>query len=342
MMKTKRSSKSLQLSLLMALAIAPISSLHANFSEPGIILYGKVTNEDGGKVALITSGTLNLQLVPSSGAPLAFAISLEKVGEEYSYRVVVPVERIVDGFTLSAGTIATGDGSQTLSASELMVDGEPAIAEFEDGADSIDFSEQDRGAIRRLDIRFSMPFQDSDFDGIPDFWEHLYAHLGLDPSNPTDRDLDPDGNGLSFLEEYTAASGPDGLDYAAWVAAMGLVGDAALVNADEDGDGNSNGVEFALDLNPFVADAGKANQRMTLSLVDNGDRKNLELLVRKPAIPRSKLLYGAEVSTDLERWRSDLGVHVEVVEESAELQRVRDLTEDLARKFMQLKITLEP
>lgn len=40
---------------------------------------------------------------------------------------------------------------------------------------------------------------DSDDDGIPDGWE---VHHGLDPLDPGDADLDPDGNGLTHRETY--------------------------------------------------------------------------------------------------------------------------------------------
>ncbi|MFV8781666.1 hypothetical protein ACNKU7_04510 [Microbulbifer sp. SA54] len=47
---------------------------------------------------------------------------------------------------------------------------------------------------------------DSDGDGIPDYWEILYA---LDPNSPEDAKLDPDRDGLSNLEEFTAGSLPN-------------------------------------------------------------------------------------------------------------------------------------
>jgi streptogramin lyase len=52
-------------------------------------------------------------------------------------------------------------------------------------------------------------FRDSDADGLPDYWERRY---GLDPANPNDPPLDPDGDGLSSQAEYAAGSDPSAAD----------------------------------------------------------------------------------------------------------------------------------
>jgi hypothetical protein len=46
---------------------------------------------------------------------------------------------------------------------------------------------------------------DSDNDGLPNGWEDLYA---LDKNNPADASQDPDADGLTNLQEYTAATLP--------------------------------------------------------------------------------------------------------------------------------------
>ncbi|GGC72766.1 golvesin C-terminal-like domain-containing protein [Marinobacter halophilus] len=72
---------------------------------------------------------------------------------------------------------------------------------------------------------------DADNDGMPDSWE---LEHGLDPTNPLDADEDPDGDGLTNLEEFLGMTDP--------------------FNADTDGDGMPDGYETFTGLDPTVAD----------------------------------------------------------------------------------------
>ncbi|MDR1950019.1 MAG: hypothetical protein LBQ38_11560 [Spirochaetaceae bacterium] len=74
---------------------------------------------------------------------------------------------------------------------------------------------------------------DHDKDGMPDGWEKDH---GLDPGNPDDGYLDPDGDGLSNKGEFDKGTDPN--------------------NADTDGDGMPDGWETANGLDPLVNDAG--------------------------------------------------------------------------------------
>ena len=98
---------------------------------------------------------------------------------------------------------------------------------------------------------------DSDGDGMPDWWEEKFA---LDPSDPSDAALDPDGDGLSNLAEYGAGTSPrssdtdsDGMPDA-WEAANGTIPfvDDALSDPDHDGLANNDEMRFGTD--PLVAD----------------------------------------------------------------------------------------
>jgi hypothetical protein len=78
-------------------------------------------------------------------------------------------------------------------------------------------------------VTVSVTIQDTDTDGMSDYWEALY---GLNPAN-NDAELDPDSDGLSNLEEYLLQTHPK--------------------NADTDADGIPDGFEVANGLDPLMA-----------------------------------------------------------------------------------------
>lgn len=55
-----------------------------------------------------------------------------------------------------------------------------------------------------LALKYNLP-ADSDGDGMPDDWEKTY---GLNPADPLDAALDPDGDGFSNLDEYLNGTDP--------------------------------------------------------------------------------------------------------------------------------------
>lgn len=98
---------------------------------------------------------------------------------------------------------------------------------------------------------------DADGDGLPDWWE---GEHGLDPSDPSDADLDSDGDGLSNLAEFRAGTCPtrsdtdgDGLPDA-WEVEKGTAPILADAIEDPDGDGLDNLEEFRAGTDPFAAD----------------------------------------------------------------------------------------
>lgn len=98
---------------------------------------------------------------------------------------------------------------------------------------------------------------DSDGDGLPDWWEEAN---GLDPSDPSDAALDPDGDGLANAAEFAARTSPqladtdgDGLPDA-WEVAQGTKAFLADALEDPDSDGLVNADEFRAGTRPDLAD----------------------------------------------------------------------------------------
>ena len=63
----------------------------------------------------------------------------------------------------------------------------------------------------RVDALAALGLNDTDGDGIPDWWELWH---NLNPNDPSDAALDSDGDGVSNLNEYLAGTDPmDAADY---------------------------------------------------------------------------------------------------------------------------------
>jgi hypothetical protein len=105
----------------------------------------------------------------------------------------------------------------------------------------------------------SPPPEDSDMDGIPDWWTQQYfghpTGLAVDGSRATD---DPDQDGLTNLKEFQFGTNPSNVDS----DGDGLTDYQEVyiyhtnpINADTDSDGMPDGWEVAHNLNPLVNDA---------------------------------------------------------------------------------------
>jgi hypothetical protein len=117
---------------------------------------------------------------------------------------------------------------------------------------------------------------DADNDSMPDAWE---LEQGLDPTNALDAEQDPDGDGLTNLQEFLGMTDP--------------------LSADTDGDGLPDGYETTAALDPTVADGdldvdgdGYTNYQEYLAGTDPSDpdsvlAANTVLLTWEPPVTRT-------------------------------------------------------
>ena len=120
---------------------------------------------------------------------------------------------------------------------------------------------------------------DSDNDGLPDGWE---SQNGLDPMDPSDAGEDPDGDGLTNLEEFEHGTDPNNPD----TDGEGLLDNEELeigtdpLNPDTDGDGMND----FIDPDPLIFNHRKKTDvvmNLINGLAPDGDGGGNDIVLRK-------------------------------------------------------------
>lgn len=126
-----------------------------------------------------------------------------------------------------------------------------------------------------------------------------------------------------------------GNDFASWIATFDLAEGETGETADPDGDGISNLLEYALNLNPTSADRNALPQA---TILEEGGSSYLVLEVNKSSTASGISLI-VESSSELQSWSSGEGNTV-ILEDSASVLRVRDAQpiSDNSRRFLRLRV----
>lgn len=136
------------------------------------------------------------------------------------------------------------------------------------------------------------------------------------------------------LKVHELLPAPEG-GYPAWAEAKLPAGQRGQ-DADPDGDGITNVVEYALDLDPVVPDV----QGLPAGLIEESQGENYLSLTVSKNVQATDVQFSVEVSADLATWQSGLE-HTTVVEETEAILKVRDKVALSAadRRFIRLKVT---
>lgn len=193
------------LALILAAAL-PIPA--AAFTEPPAVLYGKVFQVDTGSSYQVFSGELEITLTSDDVGANSVTLSTELVpsgvGGVFSYRLDVP-QKYLPGQTQLDDYLAVDADQSTFRFSSITVDGVSAVP-LDSAQALLTTSFDKRAQEHRLDLRVSLSVEDSDGDGIPNWWEELY---GLNPLFAGDADDDPDGDGIKNIDEFRNGTDPN-------------------------------------------------------------------------------------------------------------------------------------
>jgi hypothetical protein len=168
---------------------------------------------NGGVNSAQRTFTVNVNAV--NDTPVVAAIANQAVADNqlFSYTVAVTDD---DGETSFTYSLADAPGDMSIDSNGTITWTPPIgtsgvftpTVQAEDAASAM--------GTRQFQLTVSSP--DSDNDGMPDSYEDLYPGV-LDKNDPTDANEDPDGDGLTNLEEYADLLDPTIDDVAPALAA---------------------------------------------------------------------------------------------------------------------------
>ena len=162
--------------------------------EPGVVLYGSVTNAATG--AAVTNGSVTWRFAVGTNVATATG-ALTNLNGEFLYVVEMPFETVLAGMTLSSNTLAFPTVSATYGCT-VNLNGTNVTILAASGT-NLTIALADRGKQVRMNLQFTPA-------GTPETYETWSTRFfGVPNANPS---ADSDGDGRTNLQEYQDGTSP--------------------------------------------------------------------------------------------------------------------------------------
>ena len=198
--------------LLLALLLPALSgkalAQSSGFSEPPLVIFGKVIHVDQGSTYQVFDGALEMTFenaeLGQNTVTKSAQLSPTGGSSQYSYRIEFPQKNLPALNELSTHFSITADPTR-FDMSGVTINGVSATP-LDPGSTSLTSKFSDRGQEHRIDLLVTLPQEDSDGDDLPNWWEELH---GLNPLFAGDAASDEDGDGINALNEFRGGTDPN-------------------------------------------------------------------------------------------------------------------------------------
>lgn len=188
--------------VLLTMAFLPLG---AQVPEPETVFYGRIVNRTTAQEFLVTSGELRVTVAGEGVAPLLMTTEVKSHAEgKFSYVLRVPHQAKSLGLTVDGGKLPLAIFDTSFENVSMEVNGEPARP-IGLGSTAFVASQPRRGGAHRLDLEVFTPLDDTDRDGIPDWWEDLHGLNKQDRGDALQRWGD---NRFTYLEAFRLGLNP--------------------------------------------------------------------------------------------------------------------------------------